>query len=49
MGESFEAKLIASSAKEVFKKAKHILHNGGPSPEQFSTVGSSRQYMMRSM
>jgi superfamily II DNA or RNA helicase len=29
MGESFEAKLIASSAKEVFKKAKHILHNGG--------------------
>jgi superfamily II DNA or RNA helicase len=29
MGESFEAKLIAASSKEVFKKAKQILHSGG--------------------
>jgi len=29
MGESFEAKLIAASSKEVFKKAKQILHGGG--------------------
>lgn len=28
MGESFEAKLIAASSKEVFKKAKHIVRNG---------------------
>lgn len=28
MGESFEAKLIAASSKEVFKKAKQILRNG---------------------
>ena len=25
MGESFEARLIASSSQETFKKAKHIL------------------------
>jgi len=29
MGESFEAKLIAASSKEVFKKAKQILHGNG--------------------
>ena len=29
MGESFEARLIAASSKEVFKKAKQILHSGG--------------------
>ena len=29
MGESFEARLIAASSKEVFKKAKQILHGGG--------------------
>jgi len=28
MSESFEAKLIAASSKEVFKKAKQILHGG---------------------
>ena len=28
MGESFEAKLIAASSREVFKKAKQILHAG---------------------
>ena len=28
MGESFEAKLIKCSTKEIFKKAKQILHNG---------------------
>lgn len=28
MGESFEAKLIAASSKEVFKKAKQIVRNG---------------------
>lgn len=28
MGESFEAKLIQASSKEVFKKAKQILHKG---------------------
>ena len=29
MSESFEARLTAASSKEVFKKAKHLLRNGG--------------------
>ena len=28
MGESFEARLVKYSSKEVFKKAKHLLHSG---------------------
>ena len=28
MGESFEGKLIRSSSKDAFKKAKHLLHHG---------------------
>ena len=29
MSESFEARLMAASSKENFKKAKHLLHHGG--------------------
>ena len=29
MAESFEARLMAASSKENFKKAKHLLHHGG--------------------
>ncbi len=42
MGESFEAKLIAASSKEVFKKAKHIVRNGEVLCCHESTPGTLR-------